>query len=916
LTYAWNFGDGGVGTGANPTHAYDTAGTYTVTVTATDTLGNSISDIVTVTVAAPLVGWGTDITGDGYSDSFLAATGFVPSGPITAAGIQHLTITSAVIYLNFTQTGSDAISVTGTLPIPAGFTVNGQKVYLDIGGFMQGFTLGANGDSTQGNSDFLLNIISDEGGVAAQVAPFIFTVNNASLTSAVAAFGLIKGAVFSAARTIPMTILFDGTVFEAGVSGMYTASTLTGLWGISDNVSALICDSAGNLYAGGEFVAMGGVTAANDVAQWNGSTSSWSALGSGLNDPVSALAFDSAGNLYAGGDFSATGDGSVTANYIAKWNVSTSSWSALGSGLNSDVYALAFDSAGNLYAGGDFSATGDGSVTANYIAMWNNATGWSALGSGMDSDVYALTFDSAGNLYAGGDFTNAGDVVANNIAKWNGSWSALGSGIGSDVCALVCDSAGNLYAGGDFNSVGNVTVDYMIKWNVSTSSWSTLGSEVNGPVTALAADSAGNLYAGGTFYIEGGIPSSSIVLCQTGSAQHVAKPAFNPVAGIYTSTQTVTISTATTNATIYYTTDGSTPSASSTPYLGAVNVSQTTTINAIGIASGMTNSAMASATYTIMTLPLITSPFTASATEGTPFSYQITASGSVPITFTTGNLPTGLNLVGNTISGTPTVCGETVISITATNTAGSDTENLILIIAPASGTPPAPTVTSPPQATVAGQSVTLTAAASDPGVDLLNYTWNFGDSTPNGTGSTATHTYANPGVYGATVTISNGVNSTTESFEVAVGATPFTVSKGSVKFVFNKSEADSMSFTGTLPVVAGFVPNQMSLNVYIGGYTSNLTLNAKGKGSNKTDSIMLSGKQSKSGGYMSPPVKFTYSVKKQTLLVDLEALGFSNSNESSQSISVPIIMVLDGTGYQANPTVSYKATQGKGGSAK
>jgi hypothetical protein len=273
-------------------------------------------------------------------------------------------------------------------------------------------------------------------------------------------------------------------------------------------------------------------------------------------------------------------------------------------------------------------------------------------------------------------------------------------------------------------------------------------------------------------------------------------------------------------------------------------------------------------------------------------------------------------LVGNTISGTPTVCGEAAISITATNTAGSDTENLILTIAPASGTPPAPTVTSPPQPIVAGQSVTLTAAASDPGVDLLNYTWNFGDSTPNGTGSTATHTYAAPGVYGATVTISNGVNSTTESFEVAIGATPFTVSKASVKFVFNKSEADIMSFSGTLPVPVGFIPNLMSLNVYIGGYTSNLTLNAKGKGSNKTDSIMLSGKQSKSGGYTAPPVKFTFSVKKQSLLADLEDLGFSNANVSGQSISVPIIMVLDGTGYQASYNVTYTAKEGKGGSAK
>ena len=54
---------------------------------------------------------------------------------------------------------------------------------------------------------------------------------------------------------------------------------------------------------------------------------------------------------------------------------------------------------------------------------------WSALGSGMNQVVAALAV-SGTNLYAGGYFTMAGGVSANCIAKWDGSaWSALGSGI-------------------------------------------------------------------------------------------------------------------------------------------------------------------------------------------------------------------------------------------------------------------------------------------------------------------------------------------------------------------------------------------------------------------------------------------------------------------------------------------------------
>ena len=73
----------------------------------------------------------------------------------------------------------------------------------------------------------------------------------------------------------------------------------------------------------------------------------------------------------------------------------------------------------------------------------------------------------------------------------------------------------------------------------------------------------------------------------------------SPAGGSYTTAQTVTITDATSGATIYYTTDGSTPTTSSTVYSGAITVSQTETVNAIAAASGITNSAMATATYTL-----------------------------------------------------------------------------------------------------------------------------------------------------------------------------------------------------------------------------------------------------------------------------------------------------------------------------
>lgn len=84
-----------------------------------------------------------------------------------------------------------------------------------------------------------------------------------------------------------------------------------------------------------------------------------------------------------------------------------------------------------------------------------------------------------------------------------------------------------------------------------------------------------------------------------GGTSTVATPTFNPAGGSYASAQTVTISTATSGATIRYTIDGSTPTASSPLYSAPVSVTTSRTLRAIGLKSGSTTSAVASASYTI-----------------------------------------------------------------------------------------------------------------------------------------------------------------------------------------------------------------------------------------------------------------------------------------------------------------------------
>src|SRR5207247_825241 len=100
---------------------------------------------------------------------------------------------------------------------------------------------------------------------------------------------------------------------------------------------------------------------------------------------------------------------------------SDANWISMGGipGASFFVRAMAVDGAGNLYIGGLFTAVGN--VLATNIAKWNGSS-WSALGSGMGGSppiVYALAV-SGSDVYAGGEFTTAGGSAANHIAKWKG----------------------------------------------------------------------------------------------------------------------------------------------------------------------------------------------------------------------------------------------------------------------------------------------------------------------------------------------------------------------------------------------------------------------------------------------------------------------------------------------------------------
>ena len=75
-----------------------------------------------------------------------------------------------------------------------------------------------------------------------------------------------------------------------------------------------MCDNSGNLYAGGAFSEIKGVTV-NGIAKWDGST--WSDLSGGTDNLVSMIVPDGVGNLYMCGQFKEAGD--MSSYHFARW---------------------------------------------------------------------------------------------------------------------------------------------------------------------------------------------------------------------------------------------------------------------------------------------------------------------------------------------------------------------------------------------------------------------------------------------------------------------------------------------------------------------------------------------------------------------------------------------------------------------
>lgn len=304
------------------------------------------------------------------------------------------------------------------------------------------------------------------------------------------------------------------------------------------------------------------------------------------------------------------------------------------------------------------------------------------IAGGKEGRIYVLNRDDLGGYPASGatsdpkalqeitGLTPQGEGFWNTAAYWNGNvyvWPENGSPMLFKVNNGVMDSQPASESTGVTSAFPSPSFSVSSDGTQDGIAWATLSDQfnTNGPAvlyawnatdlskpiyesdTNASRDSAGPankfsipVVTNGKVYVaaHGEIDVYGLL---NGQAQADA-PSISPDGGTFTSPQTVTLSSTTSSAQIYYTLDGSAPTTSSTAYTSPITISYDSTLKAIASAAGYTQSAVSSATFTFSNQ---TPPVTFSPAGGTYLNAQSVTitdpDASAKIYFTTdGSTPT------------------------------------------------------------------------------------------------------------------------------------------------------------------------------------------------------------------------------------------------------------------------------------
>jgi N-acetylneuraminic acid mutarotase len=416
--------------------------------------------------------------------------------------------------------------------------------------------------------------------------------------------------------------LFGGLGMDANANhgdfnALWEFSPSTKQWAWMGGTNTLTCDIQTAICRGTAVFGTLGTPAAENIPGGHDSSATWT---------------DSSGHFWLfGGSYTGDDVDGGYANDLWEFDPATDEWAWMGG-------SSSFNQPG-VYGTLGTPAPGNIPGARSGASTWTDSQGnfWLFGGEG---------FDANGNV----DFLN--DLweydPATNQWTWISGSSAAPPGCTQSPCiapgvygTLRAPAAGNTPGGryyaaswidskGDFWLFGGGGLNFcddLWEFDPTLNEWawmggsSTAGGDSAQPGTygILGTPAAGNIPGsreqvaawtqnGGKFWLFGGYGLASSGP-QAGSLNDLweyqssvlstATPVFSVAAGTYSAAQIVTISDATAGASIYYTSDGTTPTASSTLYSGAITVAETETLKAIAVDSGFSNSAVASVAYSI-----------------------------------------------------------------------------------------------------------------------------------------------------------------------------------------------------------------------------------------------------------------------------------------------------------------------------
>lgn len=183
---------------------------------------------------------------------------------------------------------------------------------------------------------------------------------------------------------------------------------------------------------------------------------------------------------------------------------------------------------------------------------------------------------------------------------------------------------------------------------------------------------------------------------------------------------------------------------------------------------------------TVISAPKITTESLPEGTVGTEYNQTLAATGNnITWSVTSGTLPAGLNLNGNTISGTPTAKETSTFTVTATNNAGSDSKELTLTVnQPVTGV----TLDKTTLELIVGNSATLKAIVAPADATNNTVTWASNNTAIATVDENGKITAVAPGTATITATTEDGGKTATCTVTVTAKTYQIAVDKSTLDF--------------------------------------------------------------------------------------------------------------------------------------